>query len=486
MEWDELENALAWFKSAPAEWIDSAGESLAAAAEWIWEVLQGDFNEEQSNAQMITGMVISMIPGVDQLCDVRDVVANCRKINEDTSNTWAWIGLTITLIGLIPVLGSLAKGCFKVLVASSRKATLRVAKNTVDTDLWKHTAYWVDAGIGKLNKHLDTPAVRATLRLMKLDNPYNWLADKVREVAGALNVSLLTKAFDEIVSVLRDLVGLIQRWGTAAMGSQAGQLLQMVLSIRKVANSQLAKVLRPVTDWLERVARRLDVEADQAYRARVNAINPHNFKRPTNDAELEAFKKDKPEWVDEGSDLAYEAIKDAPSGRAGYPDVSDSAPIPLKSAYNTFHGSLNPIIYPPGTVLYRIVDPGSNDNSICWMTKAEFGQLKSKDEWRRRFAVKANWNGNGEYVTYTVPPGEGLKVWEGTVASQAYKIPATKKIEYVLEGGARQIVVDPADLDAAYLGKRHATGWGYRSLAGESISLVGVPVLKNNLFVKKD
>ena len=73
-----------------------------------------------------------------------------RKINEDTSNTWAWIGLTITLIGLIPVLGSLAKGCFKVLVASSRKATLRVAKNTVDTDLWKHTAYWVDAGIGKL------------------------------------------------------------------------------------------------------------------------------------------------------------------------------------------------------------------------------------------------------------------------------------------------------------------------------------------------
>ena len=79
MEWDELENALAWFKSAPAEWIDSAGESLAAAAEWIWEVLQGDFNEEQSNAQMITGMVISMIPGVDQLCDVREVVANCGK-----------------------------------------------------------------------------------------------------------------------------------------------------------------------------------------------------------------------------------------------------------------------------------------------------------------------------------------------------------------------------------------------------------------------
>lgn len=486
MEWDELENALAWFASAPAEWVDSAGESLAAAAEWIWEVLQGDFNEEQSNAQLVTGMVVSMIPGVDQLCDVRDVVANCRKINEDTSNTWAWIGLTITLIGLIPVLGSLAKGCFKILVASSRKATLGVAKKTVDTDLWKHTSYWVDVGIGKLNKHLDTPAVRATLRLMKLDNPYKWLAGKVREVAGALNVSVLTKAFDEIVSALRDLVGLIQRWGSAAMGSQAGQLLQMVLSIRRVANTHLAKVLRPVTDWLNRVARRLEVEADQAYRARANSINPHYFKRPTNEAELDAFRKDKPDWVDAGSALSFEALDDAPRRPSGYPDVSDRAPRPLKSAYNTFHGDINPVTYSPGTVLYRIVDPASKDNSICWMTKAEFDQLKSKAEWRRRFAVKANWNSNGEYVTYTVPPGEGLKAWEGTVASQAYKNPTTKRTEYVVEGGARQIVIDPADLDASYLGQRHATGWGYRSLAGESVSLVGVPVLKNNLHVNKD
>lgn len=484
MEWDELENALAWFTSAPAEWVDSAGESLAAAAEWIWEVLQGDFNEEQSNAQMITGMVVSMIPGVDQLCDVRDVVANCRKINEDTSNTWAWIGLTITLIGLIPVLGSLAKGCFKILVASSRKATIRVAKNTVDTDLWKHTSYWVDTGIVKLNQHLDTPAVRATLRFMKLDNPYKWLAGKVREVAGALNVSLLTKAFDEIVSALRDLVDLIQRWGSAAMGSQAGQLLQMVLTIRRAANTQLAKVLRPVTNWLNRVARRLEVEADQAYRARINSINPHNFKHPTNDAELGAFRKDKPDWVDEGDDLANGARNTADS-QAGYPVISDDAPKPLKSAYNTFHGELNAVTYPSGTVLYRIVDPASNDDSICWMTKAEFDQLKSKAAWRRRFAVKAEWNSNGEYVTYTVPPGGGLKTWEGTVASQAYEN-VDGEIEYMLEGGARQIVLDPNDLDAAYLGKRHATGWGYRSLAGESVSLVGVPVLKNNLYVKED
>lgn len=92
---------------------------------------------------------------------------------------------------------------------------------------------------------------------------------------------------------------------------------------------------------------------------------------------------------------------------------------------------------------------------------------------------------HGEYVTYTVPPGDGLKAWEGIVASQAYKND-DDEIEFVLEGGARQVVLDPTDLDLTGLGKRQPTGWGYRSLAGESISLVGVPVLKNNIYRKED
>jgi hypothetical protein len=79
---DEFENALSWFCSAPLGWIESGKKNLAAAAEWLWEVLQGDFNDNQTTAQVATGTVISMIPFVDQLCDVRDVVSNCNKIKE--------------------------------------------------------------------------------------------------------------------------------------------------------------------------------------------------------------------------------------------------------------------------------------------------------------------------------------------------------------------------------------------------------------------
>ncbi|WP_269792299.1 hypothetical protein [Stenotrophomonas sp. Iso1] len=31
---------------------------------------------------------------------MRDIIANCKQINEDKDNTWAWVGLALTLIGL--------------------------------------------------------------------------------------------------------------------------------------------------------------------------------------------------------------------------------------------------------------------------------------------------------------------------------------------------------------------------------------------------
>lgn len=137
-------------------------------------------------------------------------------------------------------------------------------------------------------------------------------------------------------------------------------------------------------------------------------------------------------------------------------------------------------------MVYRVLDPKNNDNSICWMTAAEFKQLKDKAQWRDRFAVWRKWNANGEYVTYTVPPGKGLPVWRGTTASQPFKdekgniIAANDKGDaFWLQGGAEQLVINPADLQRAHLAKRKATGWGYGE-GDVNVSLVGVPILKTN------
>jgi hypothetical protein len=92
--------------------------------------------------------------------------------------------------------------------------------------------------------------------------------------------------------------------------------------------------------------------------------------------------------------------------------------------------------------------------------------------------VWVNWNSNGEFVTYTVPPGDGLRAWKGVVGTQ--EIEGTL---YKLEGGANQIVLDPNDLKMEYLGKRQPTKWGYSSF-GEIVDLLGVPTLKNNWYGK--
>jgi len=471
--WGELENALAWYAAAPARWVDSAKQDLSAAAEWIWTVLQGDFAEEQSTAQVVTSTVISMIPFVDQLCDVRDIVANCRKIKEDTENKWAWVALVLTLIGLFPTLGSLAKGCFKILFAYGRKGVMRVGVKTLESDMWKATLPWIEAGIQKLNEFLARPQVRKTLAALKIDNPYKYLSKLARDLAGQINTGALLKAMDGAIAILKDLLGLVQKWGSAAMKTQAGEMLQMVSRVREIANRKLAEVLKPVQHWLDRLARRLEVEADMNYRAFTNAVNPHAFTRPSMDAEIAAMRKDKPAWVDRDVAAKYNRLRVEPSIPPGWPDIGEKAKRPLNGAFETFHDAA-PIELAPGTVLYRVIDPGSFDNSICWMSRAEFEKLQSKDDWRRRFAVWASWNRNGEFVTYTVPPGKPLHVWEGVAASQV-----DRNREFVLEGGARQIVLDPKDLEKSYLGKRQSTQWGYNDL-GDWMNKVGVPTLTNN------
>lgn len=103
----------------------------------------------------------------------------------------------------------------------------------------------------------------------------------------------------------------------------------------------------------------------------------------------------------------------------------------------------------------------------------------------------ATWNTNGQVFTYVVPPGKPLKVWEGTTGSQEMRDAAGKAVsagaggkKFFLEGGAKQIVLDPADLDISHMGKRKPTGWGYSNF-GESTDMVGVPTLTNNWYESK-
>ncbi|MQB54420.1 hypothetical protein DXU84_15530, partial [Rahnella sp. RcJ3] len=59
---DDFEKALAFFTPPPDSWVCSGQRKIEAAGQWIWEILQGDFNTGQTTGQVVTGTVISMIP----------------------------------------------------------------------------------------------------------------------------------------------------------------------------------------------------------------------------------------------------------------------------------------------------------------------------------------------------------------------------------------------------------------------------------------
>jgi hypothetical protein len=488
----ELQRALAFYQAPPKSWYDELADKAKATGEWLWETLQGDFNEQQTTGQIVTGTVISMIPLVDQVCDVRDLIANCKKIKENDSEVWPWVCLGLTLIGCFPTLGSLAKGSVKVMLLSVRKAHFN--------ELSKAGNYsrLLDGSITQLNRFLDTPAVRGTLRTLRIYNPYHYLAGKIDDLKGMLCTSELLAVMDKLMKVTRSLFDTVTDWGPVSLQRPVAALWETLVSVRNKANSMLAKALKPLNDILEHLANRLRVEGDNAFRAHVgNNVHRYGVKRLSAGEELVYLKNEKPDWVDVGKrEIPYRAIDELSSSNLkkieeGWPDIRlDTNPdptkiSPLSEAFNTFDKSIKAQELPPGTVIYRIIDPSSGDNSICWMRKEEFDKLKSKSDWRRRFAVWKSWNENGEYVTYTVPPGQPLKVWEGCAATQINK----GATEYSLEGGAVQIVLDPSQLKKSHTGPRQKTGWGYGGGAyTPEYSHQGLPSLENkhNWFPPKD
>ena len=486
----KLSNALAWFSAPVNTALQKGKETASDIADWLWVVIQGDFAEEPSTAQVATGTVVSMIPFVDQICDVRDICANCRKINQDDSNPWAWVSLILTLIGLFPVLGSLIKGILKVLFAPIRRFMMRPlskAGKFSGSLIYKTVEPAIEQGIKELSKFLGRPAVKKLIGKEASGNIYRWSAKELRKVKAMVTKKQILAMLDEQIGYLKDTVEFVQKWGSKGIGKQAGDMLKIVGDVRNKANRRLGEFLAPVQDFLERLAIRLDTEG--GYKAVTNLTNIANFRRVHTDGEVQLIKNSTPRWVDVTRNVKYPELPKCYEIPKDYPNISNTGTGPLKGKFKTFN-TMKAVKLKENTVLYRVVDPTSNDNSICWMRKSEYIKLKKREDWRRRFAVWASWNSNGEVVQYIVPKG-GMRVWEGKTASQVLK-DSKGKVQtangrgamYVLEGGGIQIVLDPKDLIKAIVQPRRKTGWGYGSdIKGlENTDMVGVPTLKQNWY----
>jgi hypothetical protein len=119
---------------------------------------------------------------------------------------------------------------------------------------------------------------------------------------------------------------------------------------------------------------------------------------------------------------AKPGLPQKPLSKDGWPDL------PADEARN--FNSVEPVTLKPGTKIYRVIDDPESAAGRYWSEKLP----ASRAEWRSEFAVKTNWNTNGQYVEYTVPEGPGLKVWRGETAAQQLR-----PTSFYLPGGGQQI-----------------------------------------------
>lgn len=434
-----MRDALSWV----TDWNHTDGTSKEASKPihtWMWEAIQGDFNRERSSGQIAFDAAISFIPGVDQICDIRDLIADCRQLNEDIKDGAAWLSLALTLIGLFPSLGSLVKGALKIIF-------LFIRKHGVD-----HLVLAIDKGMTWLITYLRKREVQQYLKHIKVDEVFHWLAKKVREVIGMVNKQALLSAFDRAIAVLKSLLAKVE-W-MPKIGDRAQATYRLVLKVRKDADQYIGHQVEPLQKILDAFARRLEAESITARSGILNAGNVH-FRGTLPEADaVSLMEKNRPRWLTKkGTGPWFEPLNaDDPAivrriqaaVQEGFPDILSNGHV------DTFAKITKKEIMGPAR-LYRIISPSSAGASHCWVSEDVFLRLMQESDpkaaWRKYLAVWPDWNANGQYVVYDVKKGETLRVWEGPAASQIKKKgQAGAKHDlpgYYLEGGWNQIVFYP-------------------------------------------
>ena len=396
---------------------------------WLWEAIQGDFNQNRSTGQIAFDTAISIIPGVDQVCDVRDIIANCKQINEDETNTWAWVGLVLTLIGLFPSLGSLVKGVLKIFFLFVR----RMGGN--------HVVKAVNEAMTWVITFLRRREVMKYWKKLRWDRLFHELAEQVKKVRALVTTKNLLVAFDRAIALMNNLLKHVT--GIPVIGSTAQATIDMVCAIRKLADTYIAKALKPVQDIIDAVVKRLEWEDLVQRRGILDTGNIHFTGGLPHDRAVTLMRETDPppSWLSKGKPAANspldpedwrDRVDDA--AKAGYPKLNDGeiASFAKGMRKDTLEGPMK---------LYRIVSPGNFAAKSDWMTEETFNALmregkKAKSFWRKYLAVWPQWNPNGQYVTYELKAGEKLKVWRGPAAAQTLGDDLPDRF---LEGGYEQI-----------------------------------------------
>jgi LysM repeat protein len=271
---------------------------LDASLQWVWGVLQGDFKEDPSVSQIVVRTVLTLIPYVDQVADVQDLVAAVYKLawQERSDEFGPWFDLFLTAVGFIPELGSLIKGAVKIIRKSDEGAALL-----------KYLSKFTDDVPKLLDRLIDT-----------LEDNRKFVGD---QAAGLLN-SFARKA-DSIASKLEAVPWWVPK--SDRMAELAGELRRVAGECRtlaKEAPEKMNEVIDQVVDDLKDARRQIEGdEIDQNKLHHLFGRGGHNLEGLVSEfgSQEEAFraiKRSVQEKVDaEGISGVFEEVVDVGSHR---------------------------------------------------------------------------------------------------------------------------------------------------------------------------
>lgn len=411
--------------------------------EWVWGALQGDFNAERSNGQIGFDMVVSMIPVVDTICDLRDLCANIRAYRKDPSNKITLFFMATTVVGFVPEIGTVVKSALRLVWVYLKPLIKHAGDITNITKLTAAANRACDAALPKITEYLQHNRVVQWATKGKLPDVFKFVATKIRDGADQLTPAKLKTALDEKLDALKALLQKIKPLVPSLIREKISDLLELVESTRNAIGTAIKDFCPPVRTVLKVIAKRLD---DHAWRVETYRTNRGWIAPISQTGSARLINANPPKWARKISgkmanppiDVSDPKIKNLMNANPNHPRL-DSSQI---ETFSENGGGIRPDTIIGPAKLYRIVDPSNEGGGIFWVSESEFKSIMSRDEWRSKYAVKPEWNQNGWSVEYELKAGESLPVWRGPAASQ--KLDGTG---YYLEGGGEQIVFFPSSRD---------------------------------------
>jgi hypothetical protein len=191
----EAYNHFADAVSQGTKWIR---EVTADSIDWIWGTLQGGWNQNMRADQIVADAMLSFVPILGVVIDIRDLLACIYSLNQQSKNseeqTYKWIELALTLIGCVPVGGDLAKPVMKIVLKQIRRFGLNNLPQAVKSS------------IEPIRQLINNEKFVKVVGRKNIDTICKGVADFCRQQAAELKLDPILKKWRELNKDLADLL----------------------------------------------------------------------------------------------------------------------------------------------------------------------------------------------------------------------------------------------------------------------------------------